>query len=476
MPLANYKLEPLSPEQIEAVHQAGVKILAETGVVFDSPRALEIFSRHGVKADGKVVFIPEKLLEQALASAPSTYTHHARNDQHNVITGHGRRKLALSSSYGPVNILDPVEGRRPGRLSDYADLIKLSQALDIVNMVGGLPVEPSDADPARKNLQMLRLALRHTDKAVWGFSSTPEDIAKMFRLLEIAMGLDGDRLWGNPVIAAPVCPLSPLKYADIAAETIVSYAARRQPLYINSCILAGASGPVSLMGTVTLMNAEILAGLTLAQLAGPGTPVAYVPGSTVADMRGGTYVCGSPESALIVAAGIQLAAQRYRLPVRVMAGISDAKAVDYQAGVETMQNMFTAVLAGAHYLNNALGNLEGQMTTSLAKFVLDAETVGRLVRLMDGFSGADADLSVDLIMSEGHKGNYLSHPSTLAGFRSRWRPGLSSWADWNRWQVLKISGIDQLADRRAKEILAAAPEKMIDDSTDRDLSKFVEKA
>ncbi|MDR1308664.1 MAG: trimethylamine methyltransferase family protein [Deltaproteobacteria bacterium] len=453
--MADCKLEPLSPEQVEAIHQAGVRILTETGVVFDSPRTLDIFRKHGARVDGKVVFLSEGLLEKALDSAPDTYTHRSRDGRHDVVTGHGQRRLVLSSSYGPVNILDPVEGRRPGRLSDYADLVRLSQALDIVNMVGGLPVEPSDADPARKNLQMLHLVLRHTEKAVWGFSSTPGDIAKMFRLMEMATGLDGDRLWGSPVIAAPVCPLSPLKYADIAAETIVSYAARRQPRYINSCILAG---------------------LVLAQLTGPGTPVAYVPGSTVADMRSGAYVCGSPESSLIVAAGIQLAVRRYRLPVRVMAGISDAKSVDYQAGVETMQNMLTAVMSGAHYLNNALGNMEGQMTTSLAKFVLDAETVGRIVRFMDGFSGADTDLSVDLIMSEGHSGNYLSHPSTMAGFRSRWRPGMSSWANWNQWLALEVSGIDQLADRRAREILAAAPEKVIDDSTDRDLARFVKEA
>jgi trimethylamine--corrinoid protein Co-methyltransferase len=474
MPLVNYKLESLSPGEMEAVHQASVKIMAEKGVVFDSFRALDVFKKHGAKIDGKVVFIAEDMLERALAMAPNTYTHSARNEKHHVVTGRRQKKLVLSSSYGPVNILDPVEGRRPGRLSDYADLCKLSHALDIVNMVGGLPVEPSDADPVRKNLQMLHLALRHTDKAVWGFSSTPEDVGKMFRMMEIAMGLDGNRLWDKKIIAAPVCPLSPLKYADIAAESIVSYASWRQPLYINSCILAGVSGPLSLLGTVTLMNTEILAGLVLAQLTGPGTPVVYVPGSTVADMRNGSYVCGSPESALVVIAGIQLAKRRYDLPVRVMAGISDAKAVDYQAGVETMQNLFTAVLAGAHYLNNSLGNMEGQMTTSLGKFILDAETVGRIIRIIEGFSGRDMDLSTDLIMSEGYAGNYLMHPSTLAGFKSRWRPSLSSWSDWSQWQAQGTADIGELAERRVKEMLDKSPEKIIDDSTDRDLARFVE--
>ena len=472
MSVAKYCLETLSADQMEAAHQASVKILAETGLVFDSPAALEIFKKHGAAVDGKVVRISEKMLMEALASAPDTYTHLARNEKHNVVTGLGQKKLALSSSYGPVNILDPVEGRRPGRLGDYADLIKLSHALDIVNMVGGLPVEPSDADPKRKNRQMLHLALRHTDKAVWGFSSHPEDIEKMFRMMEIAFGRDGGRLWDEPVIAAPVCPLSPLKYADMAADTIVSYAGRRQPLYINSCVLAGASGPINLMGTVVLMNTEILGGLVLAQLTGPGTPVVYVPGSTVADMRSGSYVCGSPETALIVMAGIQLARSFYKLPVRVMAGISDAKAVDYQAGVETMQNILTAVLAGAHYLNNSLGNMEGQMTTSLEKFVLDAETVGRVVRIMDGFEGRDADLSVDLIMSEGFKGNYLMHPSTMAGFKSRWRPSLSSWSDWSQWQALNVTDIAELAGRRVREILADVPNLMLDAATDKALAEI----
>jgi trimethylamine--corrinoid protein Co-methyltransferase len=390
-----------------------------------------------------------------------------------VTVGFRQKRLVLSGAYGPVNILDLGGHRRPGTMADFIDLTRLTQAFDITNIVGGLPVDPSDADPARKSFQMLHQILKHTDKPIWAFSGPTPDIENMFRMVEIAWARD-DALWEKPVVAAPVCPLSPLKYADVAAETIVTYAARRQPIYINSCILAGASGPVSLLGAATLMNTEILAGLVLAQLINPGTPIVYVPGSTVADMRTGAYIGGSPESNLIVIAGIQAALHLYRLPTRVMGGLSDSKSIDYQAGAETMQNLLMPLMAGAHFLNNALGNMERQMTMSYAKFVLDVELVERALRILKGIDGADEDLSSDIIQAEAHKGNYLMNPDTFKRFKDRWRPRVSDWNDYTAWQ--KAGGMDaaQRAAKLCRDILETAPEQMIDPETDTDLAKFTE--
>lgn len=473
MALAACKFKPISPNQMTRLHEASLKIMAETGIVFDSDDALALFKKHGAKVEGRTVFIPEKLVDNAIETSPSTFRHQGRSHERSILVGHRQKRLVLSGAYGPVNILDPEKGRRPGTMEDFINLTKLSQAMESVNMVGGLPVDPCDADPKRKYFQMLHQILRHTDKPIWAFSSPREDILNMFKMMEMAYG-GSEKIWQEHVIAAPLCPLSPLKYARTATDTILTYAGYRQPLYINSCILAGASGPISLLGTATLMNTEILAGLVLAQLAEPGTPVVYVPGATVADMRSGAYIGGSPESNLIVIAGLQMALDLYRLPTRVMGGLTDAKTLDYQCGAEVMQNLFMPLMAGAHFLNNAPGNMESQMTISFGKFLLDLESIERVLRVMEGISGNDLDLCVDQIQKEGHQGNYLMHPETFSRFKDRWRPSLSDWDDYAKWEKGGCLDAGERAHLRCKEILSESPDCMLPKDVDHDLQQFVE--
>ncbi|SDP64521.1 trimethylamine methyltransferase family protein [Desulforhopalus singaporensis] len=474
MSLAACSLKPVSPDQMTRLHDATLRILAETGIVFESEEALAIFKKHGARVEGRTVFIDEKMVDDAIQSAPSTYRHRGRNDARSILVGHRQKRLVLSGAYGPVNIYDPENGRRPGTMEDFINLTKLSHALDSVSVVGGLPVDPSDLEPKHKTFQMLYQILRHTDKPIWAFSSLGEDVLNMFKMVEIAYGSSA-QVWEEHVVAAPVCPLSPLKYARTASETILTYARHRQPLYINSCIMAGVSGPISLLGTATLMNTEILGGLVLAQLTAPGTPIVYVPGGTVADMRSGSYICGSPESNLIVMVGLQMALDQYLLPTRVMGGLTDSKAIDYQAGAEVMQNLFMPILAGAHFLNNVLGTMESQMTVSLGKYLLDVESIERVVRVMEGISGDDTDLSVDLIQQEAHKGNYLMNPSTLKKCRSRWQPSIADWDTYNKWQKGGSLNAEDRGHLRSKEILANSPDSLLPKDIELDLRKYAEK-
>lgn len=472
MSLVAHGLEVISESQIQKIHEASLKIMVETGIVCDAEEAREIFSQHGARIEGKTVFIPNHLVERALETVPDTFLHAARDLSCSLKVGFGQKQLVLSGAYGPVHVIDFEGQRRLGTMEDLINFTRLTQTIDTTNMVGGLPVDPADADPERKYFQVLYQILRHTDKPIWAFSSPRADIDKMFKMVEIAWG-KGESLWEQPVIAAPVCPLSPLRYAETALDTIVAYAGRRQPIYINSCILAGISGPISLLGTTTLMNTEILAGLTLSQLINPGTPVVYVPGSSVADMRTGNYICGSPEANLINLAGLQIALNLYRVPTRMMGGLSDSKLVDYQAGVETMQNMLVPLMAGVHFFNNSLGNMESQMTLSYAKFILDVEGIERVLRILKGVEGNDKNLSVDIIQTEAQKGAYLEHPDTMNNFRKRWRPRVSDWNDHATWQKNNGQDAAQRAANQCREILKEAPERMIDAETDADLAKFI---
>ncbi|MEW6263480.1 MAG: trimethylamine methyltransferase family protein [Thermodesulfobacteriota bacterium] len=474
MALVSPKLEVISRNQMSRLHEASLDILQNVGVVFHSEAARQLFKKHGARVDGELVHLADDLVNKALETSPSTYRHGARNPRQDILVGHRQKKHVFSGIYGPVYVLDPVDGRRPGVMTDYINFIKLFQAMDIVTVVGGLQVEPSDADPRKKFFQMLYQIIRNTDKALWGFPGSRKDILNMFRMVSLALGRPEGPL-DRPVIGTAVCPLSPLRFTLEHADTILTYAEQQQPVYINSCIMAGVSGPVSLLGTAALMNAEILAGVVLTQLANPGAPVVYVPGATVADLKHGVYTGGGPESNLIVIAGLQMALDLYKLPTRVMGGLSDAKEVDYQAGAETMQNLLMPLLAGAHFLNNALGNLDGQLTTSFEKCILDLEAIERVLRVLKGVEGYDEEPALDLIKEMGHQGQYLMHRNTFDHYRRRWRPSVSNWDDYQRWQRLGAPDLAAKAERIRRDILAAAPETLLEPEIDRDLRKFVEK-
>jgi trimethylamine--corrinoid protein Co-methyltransferase len=191
-------------------------------------------------------------------------------------------------------------------------------------------------------------------------------------------------------------------------------------------------------------------------------------------MKTASYSTGSPEANLMNIAGLQLALDLYHIPTRVMSGLTDAKAVDYQAAMETMQNHCVLMLAGAHFLHNGVGCLDNIMTVSYEKFVMDEEIIQRVLRIMDGLSVTREELSERLIKEVGYSGNYLMHPNTLEGFRSKWRPTVSCWDSYEEWKTNGAEDIIVEANRKFKEILQNAPEIVIDPETDKELKAYID--
>ena len=185
------------------------------------------------------------------------------------------------------------------------------------------------------------------------------------------------------------------------------------------------TGPVSLFGTTVQQNAEFLAGLVLLQLINPGNPVVYCPASTVANMKNASYITGPPEAFLINTANLQMALDFYKLPTRVMCGMTDSKRVDYQAGYETMQNMMMGMLSGAHIIHECLGVLDSIMCTSYEKFVIDEELLSRIMRISKGLDTSDEAMSLDVIRDVAKGGEYLTHDNTFEHVRDFWNPILS---------------------------------------------------
>ena len=466
------RMEVLTKEDLLRVHEATIKILQETGVVFHSDEAIEIFKKNGAKVENKTVFITREMVDQALATAPRSFRMRARNDKYSITVGEGS---LVQPNVGPVYIQDLDKGRREATIEDYANIQKLCQASDIVDLVGTIPVDPSDVNSNDKYLRMMYEALKNSEKPVIGFCANTQQVREQLDMVEIATGKPGF-LSDNHCTAVLVNSLSPLAYAPDTLETMIEYAKRNQVILLAPCIMAGVSGPISLLGTAVLQNAETIAGLVFVQLVNPGTPIVYATASTSGYMKEATFAAGSPEAMLINTASLQMGLDYYHLPVRTMSGITHSKTVDCQAGYETMQSLMMGMMSGAHMTVQSLGVLDAIMTTSYEKFVIDEELVRRVKRISQGIDTSDEALAVDVIQEVGHTGTYLTHMSTFENFRSLWTPTISDWGNYSDWKNSGSEDVVIKANRKFKQILQDAPDSLLDIEIDKALLDFIEKA
>lgn len=463
------RLNVISEGDYSRIHEATVKILSETGVVFHSEEALEVFRKHGAKVINKTVHIDRSLIEQALEACPKTFEWTARNEKQSVLVG---EECLIQPNAGPIYIQDIDRGRRLALLEDYCNIQKLCQASDVVNLAGHIPVDPSDVNQKEKHLQIMYAMLKHSDKPLIGHTVYKKQAQEMLDMMEMSIGYKGS-LKEKHYLGVVVNSLSPLAYSEDALETMSVYAKNNQPIVIAPAIMAGVSGPISILGTVVQQNAEILAGIVFIQLVNPGNPVIYSTASSTAYMKRASYCAGTPETMLINIPNLQLGQDFYHLPVRTMCGITESKTIDSQSGYETMQSVMMGMLGGAHILVQCLGILDALMTTSYEKFILDEEIIRRVKCITKGVDNSDDALAVNLIQEIGHTGTYLTHQSTYEHFRDRWVPTISNWESHDNWIKAGAEDISLAANRKLKEILINAPQSMIDKALDTELKNYI---
>mgnify|MGYP000601388897 CR=1 FL=1 len=464
------KSEVLSPTEIEMIHNTSMRLLANVGIEFPDEEALAVFKKHGFKTDGRRVFFREEQVMKALETAPARFVIHARNPDRSVTVGDGEPVFA--PGYGAPFLVDPEVGKRVPTLEDYRNLVRLAHALPNQDMSGHLLVEPGDVPPHTAHLHMLHANIVHSDKP---FIGSAEGLAGARHTMEMASILFGqDALAEQPVTLGLINPLSPLGYSTDMIQALMEYARWRQPLIIATLVMAGSTGPITLAGTLAQQNAEILAGITLAQLVNPGTPVVYGSTSTNLDMKTGALAIGSPELALVVVATAQMA-RHYGLPSRSGGALTDANYPDAQAGFESMLSLLTTVNSGVDFVLHAGGILSSYLAFSYEKFVLDDEMCGLVRRFRRGIVVTPETLAYDVIAKVGPGGNFLAEPQTLERCRSEfWQPTVCPREGLEAWLASGRPDAVQRARQRWQQLLAEHEDPPLEATTARQLQAFVE--
>jgi trimethylamine--corrinoid protein Co-methyltransferase len=257
-------------------------------------------------------------------------------------------------------------------------------------------------------------------------------------------------------------------------EALLEYARWRQPVIIALLVMAGSTGPITLAGVLAQQNAEILAGVTLAQLVSPGTPVIYGSTSTNILMKTGALSIGSPELALIVVATIQMA-RHYGLPSRSGGALTDAHYPDAQAGSESMLSLLTAVNSGVDFVVHAAGILSSYLAFSYEKFILDDEMCGMVRRFRRGITVTPETLAYEVIARVGPGGNFLMEPHTVERCRTEfWQPAVYSRESLDMWMTNARPDVAQRARRRWQSLLAEHQDPPSDATALRQLRTYIE--
>lgn len=465
------RIEILSRGEIESIHEASLKVLGEVGVQVPNSEVVDALREVGCEVDWKnsIVKLPENIVIEMVKKTPKNFTIYSRSDRR-VVFGDGKFKVL--SSGGMMNIIDPLTNeRRNATLEDTVNAVRLGDALENIDIVGALFV-PQDVPIQIADLYMYATLIKYTSKPIfaWIYSvKSAEYILKMWTTIT------GEEAGVKPLSFGFFEPISPLKFSSHSLPILKLFAERRIPVCFAPMVMAGATGPATLAGTLTLENAEILAGITIAEVLGPGTPVLYGGIPHILDQRTGNISFGSPEQGLMAIAMVQIG-QYYGLPVHVNVGLTDSKNVDFQSGAEKAVTMVLGALAGAE-LSGHQGIIGADIGGSFEQLVADDEIASYVRRLLRGFNVDEDTIALDVIRKVGVGGNFLSQRHTIVHVRSEfWLPKIFHRLSWESWKSKGAqTKLEEVRDFVSRILLKHEPEPL-DPSIEREINRIVAEA
>ena len=413
-------LEILSASTLERIVAEAQDVLARVGVYVENPAALALLADHGARTDrGSRAFLSEELIHRCLATAPSSIRLFDREGKPSL------RLEGLNVHFNPgsaaLKVLDRDSGTaRPALTPDLASFARLTDTLPHL-AAQSTGIVPADVPEAIADRYRLLLALLNSTKPIVTGTFTVEGFAVMKDLLAAVAG-DGARLRERPLAIFDACSSQPLKWSHLTAQSLMDCARCGLPAELISVPMLGATSPVSLAGALVQHTAENLSGLVIHQLAQPGSPVIYGGSPAAMDMRYGTIAMGAMETMMLVAAYAQVG-RHLGLPTHGYLGLSDAKVLDAQAGLESGMGALMAALAGVNVVSGA-GMLEFENCQSLEKLVVDHEACGMALRLVQGIEGREELLAEELYGDLADGELFLTSRRTLARLREEVRlPG-----------------------------------------------------
>jgi trimethylamine---corrinoid protein Co-methyltransferase len=425
-------LEILSAEQVERILIAAFRILEEAGLEIRSSAARAVYRSAGALVDDEtqLVRLGRDIVEAHLAHAPERFVLHARDPARHLHVGGS--VVNFGPVHGAPNISDREGGRRYGDIEGFRNILRLTHTLGILHWQGGIVVEPVDVPVATRHLATYQAHIECAD-IVWaarGVGGVQAEDALAMSAIE--HGCTIEQLASRPTLMTVTNVNSPRRVDAEILDNIMVMARHGQCVVITPFTLMGAMAPVTLAGALVQQTAEAMGIVALCQMLRPGTPCVMGGFTSNVDMRTGSPAFGTPEYVNAIMASAQIG-RRLKLPVRTSA-VNASPVVDAQSTYETAFSLQAAILSHSHLINHAAGWLEGGLSASLEKIIVDAELLRNWAEILRPVSFSDDDLAVDAIKGVAAGGHFFGESHTLARYESAfYRPLLSDWSNFENW-------------------------------------------
>jgi len=456
-------------------HNADI-ILEEIGIDFrDDAEALSLWREAGADVQGERVRFPKGMCRKLIMdNAPSQFTQHARNPARSVEIG--GKNTVMVPAYGPPFVHDLDKGRRYATIEDFENFVKLAYLSPSLHHSGGTVCEPVDLPVNKRHFDMVYAHMRYSDKPFMGSVTAPERAEDTVAMAKILFGDDFiDPATGveKTVIVSLINANSPMTFDDTMLGAAKVYARANQGCVVSPFILAGAMSPVTVAGTAAQILAEAMAGMAFVQLVRPGAPVVFGTFASSVSMQSGAPTFGSPEPTQVMYIAAALA-RRLGVPFRSGGGLCASKLPDAQAASEAANTLHSAAMAGVNFMLHTAGWLEGGLTMSYEKFMMDADQASMLAVLLGGVDLSENGQALDALREVGPGQHFLGCAHTQANFQTAfWRSDIADNNSFEQWESEGSLDAAKRANARWKSALDNYIAPSLDISIDEALQDYI---
>ena len=465
-------VELLGQDQLNRLIDAAFRVLQESGLEFLSKRCLDILARNGCKVDHDtgVARMDRATVEHFVSLAPESFALHGRNPERNTVIG--ANYVNFNTVGSPPNINDLDDGRRPGTYETLVDLVKLNHALGVCHTMGGSIVEPMDLPVPTRHLDNAYALLKYTDRSAFVRTVSEFRARDAIEMVAIARGVSTEQLKTECSLLTSFNVNSPRRVDEELLEGLLYFGKYGQAVAITPFTLAGAMSPVTVAGALVQQTAEALSVIALSQMANPGAPVLFGGFTSNVDMKSGAPAFGTPEYVKAVLIGGQIA-RYFKLPYR-SSNVNASNCVDAQSTYESAMSLWAVIMGHANVVHHGLGWLEGGLSASMEKCVIDAEMIRQWIAALAPLDMSDEALGVDAIAGVEPGGHFFGEQHTLERFETAfYQPMVSDWNNFENWEEAGSKTATERANVVWKQMLQAYEEPPMDAAVDEALKDYM---
>lgn len=428
--LATPRFRMLTDDQVERIKRASFEIMEKVGFRVLHTSARKMLQSAGAIVKGESVKVPEFIVRGCLSTAPKGWTIYDRQGRRAMIVA-GRNSYYGTATASP-RTKDALTGEyHETRVEDLARAALIADSLENIDWV--MPMGSAQDVPAKAaDLHEFNATVTNTTKPIVFLAYSPRGTELIYDMATKVAGGE-DILREKPFLVLYPEPISPLVMPEEVAGRIFVAADRFMPQMMGPAIQPGGTGPVTMAGAVAQGVAESLLCVVIAQLRQPGCPVGLGCNFGILDMAQALMSIGSPEMSLCLAAQAEVA-QSFELPTWGLAGQTDSKCLDAQAGAEAAYHIFAQGLAGVNLIHD-VGYMDMSMACGVEQLVVGNEILGMAKRFLGGFEVSDEHLALDVISQVGPGGHFLQQRHTMTHFRKElWQTKVFTRQPYETWK------------------------------------------